>query len=475
MSAPGHSPRTSGRPPAIPLNPAQAEAVEHVNGPLLVLAGAGSGKTRVITQRIGRLVERGVPSKAILAMTFTNKAAGEMAERAHAVMQEQGNGAASKGLTVSTFHSFGLSVLQREQKAMGGAFTIFDQGDVLSCVKEILSRERIGKSFDASAIVGRISNAKNAFLQPEDLPDDGKDEYDEITKIVYPRYQAAMRAFRAYDFDDLVCEVGQLWKRRPDVLARWQESFRYLLVDEYQDTNRAQMEVLRLLSLPHKNLCVVGDDDQAIYAWRGADVKNILEFEEHFPGARVIKLEQNYRSRAPVLDVANAVISKKLVGHQKRLFTDKADGDLVQVRVAQTPQIEAEWVAKEIKRRIRDLGKRPKDFAVLYRSNGQSKDVEEALREQMIAHKVVGGQTFFERKEVKDLLSYLKLTLNRSDEIALRRVINYPPRGIGEGSVEKLALHALARGWTLWQAVERVDALDDIPARRAKAARRSSE
>ncbi len=300
-------------------------------------------------------------------------------------------------------------------------------------------------------------------MQPEDLPDDGKDEYDEITKIVYPKYQSAMRAFRAYDFDDLVCEVGLLWKRRPDVLARWQESFRYILVDEYQDTNRSQMEVLRQLCAPHKNLCVVGDDDQAIYAWRGADVENILSFEEHFPGAKVIKLEQNYRSRAPVLDVANAVISKKLIGHQKTLFTDKAGGDLVQVRVAATPQVEAEWVSKEIKRMIRDLGKRPKDFAVLYRSNGQSKDVEEALREQMIAHKVVGGQTFFERKEVKDLLSYLKLTLNRSDEIALRRVINYPPRGIGEQSVEKLALNALGRGWTLWQAVERVDALDDIP------------
>jgi superfamily I DNA/RNA helicase len=458
LSAPTHSPRAP-----IPLNPAQAEAVEHVNGPLLVLAGAGSGKTRVITQRIGRLVEKGIPAKAILAMTFTNKAAGEMAERAHAVMHERGNGGSAKALTVSTFHSFGLSVLTREQKAHGGAFTIFDQGDVLSCVKEILSRERIGKNLDAAAICGRISNAKNAFLQPEDLPDDGKDEYDEITKIVYPRYQAAMRAFRAYDFDDLVCEVGLLWKRRPDVLARWQEGFRYLLVDEYQDTNRAQMEVLRLLAAPHKNLCVVGDDDQAIYAWRGADVKNILEFEKHFPGAKVIKLEQNYRSRAPVLDVANAVIAKKVEGHQKTLFTDKLGGDKVQVRVAASPQVEAEFVAREMKKMIRDQGKRPKDFAVLYRSNGQSKDVEEALREQMIAHKVVGGQTFFERKEVKDLLSYLKLTLNRSDEIALRRVINYPPRGIGESSVEKLALHALGRGWTLWQAVERVDALDDIP------------
>ena len=453
-----------------PLNPAQAEAVEHLNGPLLVLAGAGSGKTRVITQRIGRLVERGIPAKAIVALTFTNKAAGEMAERAHAVMRERGNGASATagkgGLTVSTFHSFGLSVLTREQKAMGGAFTIFDQGDVLSCVKEILSRERIGKNLDAAAIVGRISNAKNAFLQPEDLPDDGKDEYDEITKIVYPRYQAAMRAFRAYDFDDLVCEVGQLWKRRPDVLARWQGNFRYLLVDEYQDTNRAQMEVLRLLAEPHRNLCVVGDDDQAIYAWRGADVKNILEFERHFPGAKVIKLEQNYRSRAPVLDVANAVIAKKADvtgGHKKTLFTDKPGGDRVQVRVAASPQVEAEYVAREIKRMIRDRGKRPRDFAVLYRSNGQSKDVEEALREQMIAHKVVGGQTFFERKEVKDLLSYLKLTLNRTDEIALRRIINYPPRGIGETSVEKLSLHALARGWTLWEAVERVDALDDVP------------
>ena len=364
---------------------------------------------------------------------------------------------------MSTFHSFGLQVLTRERAATGGAFTIFDQGDVQACVKEILSKERIGKSVDAAAVCARISNAKNAFLLADELPDDGKDEYDEIAKIIYPKYQAAMKAFRAYDFDDLVCEVARVWKSRPDILARWQEKFRYILVDEYQDTNRAQMEVLRLLADPHKNLCVVGDDDQSIYAWRGADVKNILEFEDQFPGAKVVLLEQNYRSRAPVLAVANAVIAKKLEGHKKTLFTDKAGGAIVKVRVAPSPLAEATFVSFEIKRQMRDHDKKPKDFAVLYRSNGQSKDLEEALREQMIPHRVVGGQQFYERKEVKDLLSYMKLTLNRADEIALRRVINYPPRGIGETSVERLALHAVARGWTLWQAVERVDALDDIP------------
>jgi ATP-dependent DNA helicase Rep len=248
------------------------------------------------------------------------------------------------------------------------------------------------------------------------------------------------------------------------VLARWRDRFRYVMVDEYQDTNRAQLELLRHLAGEHRNICVVGDDDQSIYAWRGADVRNILEFEEHFPGATIVKLEQNYRSVGPILEVANAVISKRLdAKYPKRLFTEKEGGDKVVSLVAPTPDAEAKHVAAEIRRLIRDEGRRPKDIAVLYRSNGQSTTIEACLREQGVAYRLVGGTQFFERKEVKDVLAYMKLALHPTDEIALRRIINYPARGIGETSVERLATHALARGWTLWQAVERVDALDDIP------------
>lgn len=452
------------------MNPAQQVAVEHQNGPMLVLAGAGSGKTRVITHRIARLLERGVPAHMICALTFTNKAAGEMAERVHRIVKEQhlGGKGGAKGIVISTFHSFGLMVLGRERTSLGGAFTIFDQGDCIGAVKEILSRLRANKSVDASAVIARISNAKNAFLTPEELTAHEGDEYDEITKVVYPRYQSALRSFRAFDFDDLVVEVARLWKQRPDILDRWQKEYLYVLVDEYQDTNRAQLEVLRLLCERHKNICVVGDDDQSIYAWRGADVRNILEFEQQFEGAKVVMLEQNYRSVAPILAVANAVIEKRTdAKYRKRLFTDKLGGDKVKLGVAPSPEAEAAYVARELRRLIREEQRKPKDCAILYRSNGQAKLIEEQLREQGVPYRMIGGQQFFERKEVKDVLAYLKLALNRADEISLRRIINYPPRGIGDTSIEKLTQHATAKSWSLWQAIERVDGLDGLsnPAR----------
>jgi len=445
------------------MNPAQQVAVEHQNGPMLVLAGAGSGKTRVITHRIARLLERGVPAHMICALTFTNKAAGEMAERVQHIVKEQRLGSL-KGIVISTFHSFGLMVLGRERKSLGGTFTIFDQGDCLSTVKDILSRTASGRAFDASAVLARISNAKNAAQSPEDYVEREGDEYDEITKIVYPKYQSALKSFRAFDFDDLVCEVSRLWKDRPDILDRWQKEYLYVLVDEYQDTNRAQLEVLRLLCDRHKNICVVGDDDQSIYAWRGADIQNILDFEEQFAGAKVVKLEQNYRSMAPILAVANAVIEKRAdAKYRKRLFTEKLGGDKVRLGVAPSPEAEAAYVAREMRRVIREEQRKPRDMAILYRSNGQAKPLEEALREQGVPYRMIGGQQFFERKEVKDILAYLKLALNRADEISLRRIINYPPRGIGDTSIERLSQHATAKGWSLWQAIERVDSLDGIP------------
>jgi DNA helicase-2/ATP-dependent DNA helicase PcrA len=459
------------------LNPAQRQAVEHGDGPLLVLAGAGSGKTRVITHRIARLIEQGVPARAIVALTFTNKAAGEMRERVSAVFEgarTAKGGTARKGrtrpaadasaATICTFHAFGLMVLGRERDAVGGRFTIFDQGDQTALVKQLLRDAGADRTYDAAAVLARISNAKNAFLAADQLPEHDGDAYDEITKVVFPRYQAALRQYRAFDFDDLVCEVARVWRERADVRARWQGEYLHVLVDEYQDTNRAQLEMLRLLCGERRNVCAVGDDDQAIYGWRGADVRNILEFEQHFVGASVVKLEQNYRSRAPILAVANAVIARRTDSKwRKVLFTERAGGSAVRVAVAQTPESEAAWVAREIRGMIRDEGMRPREIAVLYRSNGQSRLLEETLREQGVSHRVVGGAQFFERKEVKDTLAYLKLALNLADEIALRRIVNYPARGIGEATLDKLVAHAFARGWSLWQTVERVDALDDVP------------
>jgi superfamily I DNA/RNA helicase len=451
-----------------PLNRAQKEAVEFGDGPLLVLAGAGSGKTRVITHRIARLVKRGVPANAIVALTFTNKAAAEMRARVTRILggerRSSPQGGATAALTVSTFHSFGLAVLGQERNAIGGRFTIFDQGDQSSLVKQLLRAAGADRAYDVQAVLARISNAKNAFLAPEELPTREGDAYDEVVKTIFPRYAEALARYRALDFDDLVCQVARLWAQRGDIRAKWQHRFLHVLVDEYQDTNRAQLEMLRLLCGDRKNICAVGDDDQAIYGWRGADVRNILDFEGHFAGAHVVKLEQNYRSTRPILAIANAVIAKRADARwRKELFTSRAGGSPVRLAVAATPEAEAAWVAREIRRLTRDEGQRPSDLAVLYRSNGQSRIVEEALREQGVAHRVVGGIQFFERKEVKDVLAYLKLALNTADEISLRRILNYPPRGIGETTLEKLVTHAFGRGWSLWQAVERADALDDLP------------
>ncbi|MBI2388878.1 MAG: UvrD-helicase domain-containing protein [Deltaproteobacteria bacterium] len=443
------------------LNDAQRAAVVHGDGPLLVLAGAGSGKTRVITMRIARLLASGVPASAILAVTFTNKAAEEMLERVIALTGAR----AAQGLTVSTFHSFGLGFLQREARYLGfgAGFTIFDQSDAVGTIRELMRNLHVdgerrstqddragGRRLDAAAILNRISLAKNAFETPESMPDGGDLDgeaalYQAAAKVIYGKYIAALRGFHALDFDDLICEPVRLLEKFPELRDKWQRKFRYVLVDEYQDTNKAQLELLRLVVGAHKNITVVGDDDQSIYAWRGADVTNILSFEEHFPGARVVKLEQNYRSRAPVLEAANAVIgnmpNKK---YKKELFTTKTGGDMLQLVTCALPEVEASFVASEADRLIKD-GRSPSQIAVIYRSNKQAELIEQALRERGVAYVLIGGQTFFERKEVKDLLSYLKLAVHPLDEISLRRVINYPARGIGEQALHRLEAYAIAR------------------------------
>ncbi len=448
------------------LNDAQRTAVEHDIGPLLVLAGAGSGKTRVVTQRIARLIERGVPARSILAMTFTNKAAREMHERVEKLVGAK----TAKELTVSTFHSFGLSVLRAETKALGfrgGKFAIFDQGDASGVIREALRTLRTDKGFDIGAILARISSLKNAFISPEALENgekspDPPSEYDEITALVYPRYVAMMRGFQAFDFDDLVCEVSRLFQRREDVHEKYVKRFRYLIVDEYQDTNHAQLELVRLLGGEHKNVCVVGDDDQSIYAWRGADVRNILDFEEHFGGAKVVRLEENYRSSGAILAVASVILEKSGARrHKKTIMPTRVGGDTVREVVCADSDVEAQFVARTIDDRIRD-GTRRKEIAVLYRSNLQSAEIETALKERQIPLRVVGGTQFYERKEVKDLLSYLRVALNPMDEISLRRIVNYPSRGIGDVALEKLSHHATATTTSLFTAVTRAHAVVDL-------------
>jgi DNA helicase-2/ATP-dependent DNA helicase PcrA len=442
------------------LNPAQREAVEHDIGPILVLAGAGSGKTRVVTMRIARLLERGVLARSILAMTFTNKAAAEMRERVVRMVGQKMGGE----LAVSTFHSFGMRILAAEARLLGlrnGEFTIFDQSDCAGAVREILRTVRGGRRYDVSAILARISHHKNLLTDDELFERDG-DDYDEITKVVLPKYRAALRGFQAFDFDDLVCEPVRLWTRRPEALARWQERFRYVLVDEYQDTNHAQLEMVRLIAREHQNVMVVGDDDQSIYAWRGADRTNILDFEKHFEGAKVVKLEQNYRSTPAVLAVANSVLARtEAKRHKKVLRATRGEGQIVSLVAAQDAEVEAAFIADEIKR-LAGEGQRLKEIAVLYRSNLQSEPIESALKERGIAVTMIGGTQLYERKEVKDLLAYLRVVTSPRDEIALRRIVNYPARQIGEAALEKLENAANTRKQTLYQTLTEPESITDL-------------
>jgi DNA helicase-2/ATP-dependent DNA helicase PcrA len=443
------------------LNRPQTAAVEHGDGPLLVLAGAGSGKTRVITRRIARLLARGVPADQICAVTFTNKAAAEMRERVAALVRRR---AISEALTIGTFHALGLHMLRAERQALGypRGFAVYDQADQLGTVRELLRRVHDGdRRYDSKAILTRISLAKNAFIAPDEYAPNEDDDYDVITAEIYPRYQRALRAFAALDFDDLITETVRLLDRDDAVRARWATRFSHVLVDEFQDTNRAQLLLVKHLVARHGNLCVVGDDDQSIYAWRGADTANILGFARLFEGARVIKLEQNYRSSPQILAAANAVIEHNPDRHGKKLWSQRPDGDPLDLSVVERPEDEAAFVCDEITR-LREQGTRWSDVAVLYRSNLQPRPLEEALRERQIPYALFGGQQFYERKEVKDVIAYLRIALSARDEISLRRVINYPPRGIGASTLERASAWAQRRNVTLWTALTRVGEVDGV-------------
>ncbi len=443
------------------LNPPQREAVTTTEGPLLVLAGAGSGKTRVIAHRVAWLLLQGIEPDAILAVTFTNKAAAEMRERVGALA-----GAAGADVFVSTFHSFGLWLLREEHAAAGlpRRFAICDDGDQLALLKRCMREVSVDdRAFDARKLLAIISRAKSARQKRVAVRPAGQgDDYDLLAAELLPRYQKALAAQRSVDFDDLIARPVELLREDAALRRRLQARFRHLLVDEYQDTNLAQLELLTLLAGDRRNVCAVGDDDQAIYGWRGAEVKNILRFDRHFRGAREVRLEQNYRSTGHILACANAVIGKNPGRKPKRLWTAAGDGEPVKVVALPDEEEEARFVAGEISRR-RGEGRPASDFAVLYRLNAQSRPFEEAFREAGIPHHVHGAPAFFERSEVRDLLAWLKACAEPRDEVSLSRIVNVPARGIGDASLARLQEWAVARGLPLAEALPRAAEVPGMP------------
>jgi DNA helicase II / ATP-dependent DNA helicase PcrA len=442
------------------LNPVQREAVAATEGPVLVVAGAGSGKTRVLTYRIAHLIrDMRVPSSAILAITFTNKAADEMKERVAALL---GGGVAS--MWVSTFHSACVRILRREAARFGyrSGFSIYDQADslrlVTQCVKDL---DLDTKRFPPKNIQAAISNAKNELVDYETFARSEEGFYHEQVADVYRLYQQRLLEASAMDFDDLLMVTVELFGAFPEVLEQYQQRFRYIHVDEYQDTNRAQYTLVKQLAAGHRNLCVVGDSDQSIYRWRGADVRNILDFEKDYPDARVIVLEQNYRSTSTILDAANAVIANNPRRQPKRLWSDRGDGDNIIRFEAEDEHDEAGFVADQVDQLI-DGGFSPSDIAVFYRTNAQSRVVEDVFLRRGIPYAVVGSVKFYERREIRDAMAYLRTIVNPADQVAVKRVINAPKRGIGDTTIAHVDRFAQRHGITFYDAVERAEEIDQL-------------
>ncbi|MFT8318994.1 MAG: DNA helicase PcrA [Sporolactobacillus sp.] len=434
------------------LNPEQLRAVKHHEGALLIMAGAGSGKTRVLTHRMAYLmIERDVAPWNILAITFTNKAAKEMKERL-----AQLTGPLVNDAWVSTFHSMCVRILRRDIDRLGISrnFSILDTTDQQSVIKNILKERNLDpKKFTPRSILGKISAAKNDLKTAADFAKTAKDVFDEVVRDVYMDYEKRLLQNQSLDFDDLIMTTVHLFQRVPETLAYYQKKFQYIHVDEYQDTNRSQYLLVHLLADRFKNICVVGDSDQSIYGWRGADIHNILSFEEDYPNATVIKLEQNYRSTKKILDAANHVIENNLNRKPKNLWTKNDDGQKIAYYQAGTEHEEAYYVAGKMQELAKD-GFRYSDLAVLYRTNAQSRVIEETLVKSNIPYRMIGSIKFYERKEIKDILSYLKLIANPDDDISLARVINEPKRGIGASSMDKLADHAISADLSLIKAID---------------------
>ena len=432
------------------MNDKQSEAVQTTEGPLLIMAGAGSGKTRVLTHRIAYLIdEKMVNPWNILAITFTNKAAREMRERAMAL-----NPATSETL-IATFHSMCVRILRREADHIGynRNFTIVDPGEQRTLMKRILKNLNLdSKKWNERAILGTISNAKNDLLDEVAYEHQAGDMYTQIVAKCYKAYQEELRRSEAMDFDDLIMMTLRLFDKNPDVLAYYQQRYQYIHVDEYQDTNHAQYQLVKLLASRFKNICVVGDADQSIYGWRGADMKNILDFEKDYPEAKVVLLEENYRSTKKILQAANEVIKNNRNRRPKKLWTQNDDGEQIVYYRANDERDEAVFVASTINNIVREEGKNFKDFAVLYRTNAQSRTIEEALLKSNIPYTMVGGTKFYSRKEIRDVISYLNLIANPADNISFERVVNEPKRGVGPGTLEKIRTFAYEQDMSLLDA-----------------------
>jgi len=442
--------------PLAGLNSAQREAVLHFEGPMLVLAGAGSGKTRVLTTRIARLIEHhGVDPSRILAVTFTNKAAGEMRERITRLLGEE-----PKGMWTGTFHAIGARILRSAARHVGrtASFTIYDEDDNLGVVKRLMESEGISpKQWSPKVISSLISDAKNALVPPTEYASLAMDPVSRAAAKVYGRMEATLRGANAVSFDDLLVLPVEIFRKDEATLARYRDRFQFILVDEYQDTNRAQFQFIKLLGSGHGNVVVVGDDDQSIYGWRGADIRNILDFEKEFVSAKLVRLEDNYRSTPDILHVANAAITQNVGRKGKTLRATRPSGEAVTIVAALDERDEADWVLEEIKSRQNRENRGLNEFAVLYRTNAQSRALEDALRRDAIPYRLVGSVRFYDRREIRDLMAYLKLIANPADEEAFRRAITVPKRGIGDTTIDSLAERAKQAGVPLFEIACRED------------------
>ncbi|WP_371069337.1 DNA helicase PcrA [Sediminibacillus sp. JSM 1682029] len=449
------------------LNEEQRRAVTHTEGPLLIMAGAGSGKTRALTHRIAYLLgEKEVSPRSILAITFTNKAAREMKERVYQLVGPDG-----ANIWVSTFHSMCVRILRRDIDRIGinSNFSILDSSDQLSVIKQILKDLNIDpKKFEPRAMLGAISSAKNELVTPEEYSKTVGSFYEKQIAEVYERYQKTLRKNQSLDFDDLIMQTINLFDRVPEVLEYYQRRFQYIHVDEYQDTNHAQYYLVKQLADRYQNLCVVGDSDQSIYRWRGADIQNILSFEKDYPNATTVMLEQNYRSTKSILDAANTVIKNNSGRKPKNLWTENNEGSRIRYYQAATEQDEGLFVADKVEEFVSSGEYTYKDIAVLYRTNAQSRSVEETFVKANLPYQIVGGTKFYDRKEIKDMLAYLRLIANPDDDLSFARVVNEPKRGVGKTSLEKLQAYAAEHGISLYTAVQEVD-FTGVSAKAAKA------
>ena len=451
------------------LNPEQREAVEHPSGPLLIFAGAGSGKTRVITYRIARLMQSGVPATRILAVTFTNKAAREMRGRVEELV-----GDAAKTMWIGTFHSLCARILRIDGRAIGldQNFVIYDDSDQLTLIKEVFKAKNIDeKSIQPRGVLNEISSAKEKLLSPEKYAEKATGFFERIASDVYKAYNTLLHKANALDFDDILYFANRLLEQRPEVLEKYQSRFLHVLVDEYQDVNFAQYNIVHMLAGKHRNVVVVGDDDQSIYAWRGADVSLILKFGSDYPDAKIVKLERNYRSTKTILSAANEVIKQNKSRAHKQLWTENDHGVPITLTQVGTEHDEGMLVAERILQDVRTGRRKYRDFAVLYRTNAQSRVMEEAFLTMRIPHILVGGQRFYERKEIKDMLAYLRLTWNPRDDVSLRRAVAVPTRGVGATSIAQIERWAAEHDSQMWTAILDQEVQHTLPKKAASALR----